>query len=165
VFPKGYLTCIYRAWSLFPIVSMCPSTVHLADTRPHNPTTLANGSIIHTSLIGSTHAIYREADHALTCAYRLLSFPICQLGSHNITLLIAFFPDGALNPPSSSPPPYLRRHVFAGNAVSTSGHHFLFFQTPPAIHYHSSTTDDRRQDQATRRAYQAHAQCQQLATK
>jgi len=101
-----------------------PPTVHLADTRPHSPTSLAYKSITHTSFIGSTHTIYRKGDHAPTCAYLLLSFPICPLGSHTSRFLIAFFPDDALNPPSSLPP-YPRRHVFVpGIAVSTSGHHF-----------------------------------------
>jgi len=38
-FQKGYLVCIYRAWSLFFISSMCSLTIHLADPRPHSPTT------------------------------------------------------------------------------------------------------------------------------
>jgi len=82
-FLKGYLVRIDRAWSLFFILSMCSSTVHLADTRLHSHTPLTYESITHTSTTGSTHAIYGEADHAPTCAYCLLSFPICQLGSHN----------------------------------------------------------------------------------
>jgi len=79
-----------------------------------------------TQASSPTHAIYREADRALTCAYCLLSFPICPLGSHSIAASHCFFfPDDALNPPSSSPPPHPRRHVFiAGIAVSTSGHQF-----------------------------------------
>ena len=40
-FQKGYVGRIYRAWNLFLILSMCSSNVHLADTRPHSPTTLA----------------------------------------------------------------------------------------------------------------------------
>ena len=124
-FQKGYLVRIYRAWTLFLILSRCSSTAHPADTRPHSRTTLAYEPITHTSFIDSTHAIYREADHAPTCAYHLLSFPSCPLGSHNITPSHCSFPDGALNPPSSSPPPYPRRHVFVASiAVSTSGHYF-----------------------------------------
>jgi len=49
---------------------MCSSAVHLTETQPHSPP---------TSPIGNTHATYGEADHALTCAYHLLSFPICPL--------------------------------------------------------------------------------------
>jgi len=41
---------------------------------------LAYEFITHTSFIGNTHAIYREAGQAPT------SFPICQLGSHSIAL-------------------------------------------------------------------------------
>jgi len=76
----------------------------------------------------ASHAIYREADHAPTRAYRLLSSLICQLGSHkhrafSFIFLNLFFPANALNPPLS-PPPYPRRRVFfAGIAVSTSGLH------------------------------------------
>ena len=140
-FQKGYLVRIYRAWSLFFILSMCPSTVHLDDTRPHSPPTLPYESITHTSFIGSTHAIYREADHAPTCVYRLLSFPICQLGSHNIMPSHCSFPDDSLNPPSSWLPPYPRRHVFvAGIALA------MIFPLPPntpAIYCYLSATDDR----------------------
>jgi hypothetical protein len=79
---------------LFPIPHLihAPSTVHFADTRPHSLTALAYEPITHTSIIGSTHAIYGEIDHASTCAYRLLSYPICQLGSHNVTLSHCLFP-------------------------------------------------------------------------
>jgi hypothetical protein len=44
-------------------------------------------------------------DHAPTCAYRLLSFPICQLGSHDITPSHCFFSDDTLNPPCIIAPP------------------------------------------------------------
>jgi len=129
-FQKGYSVHIYRAWSIFLILSMCPSTVHLADTRPQSPSTLGYESI-HTSFIGSTHAIYREADHALKCAYRFLLLPICPFGSHNITPSHCSFLDDALNPPSS-PPPRPRRHVFVASiAVSTSGHHYPPFKHHP----------------------------------
>jgi len=40
-FQNGYLVRIYRAWSPFFILSMCLSTVHLANTGPHSPSTLA----------------------------------------------------------------------------------------------------------------------------
>ena len=90
-FQNGYMVRIYRAWSLFLILSMCSSTVHLADTGPHSPTALAYESIAHTSFIDNTHAIYGEAGHAPTCAYYLLSFPICLLGSHTITLSHCYF--------------------------------------------------------------------------
>jgi len=125
VFPKGYLVRIYHAWSLFLILSMFSSTVHLADTPPHSRTTLAYESITHTSTINSTHAIYGEADCAPTCAYRLPSFPFVNLAHPNIALSHCFFPNVALDPPSSSPPPYPCRHVFVASiAVSTSVHHF-----------------------------------------
>jgi hypothetical protein len=85
-FQKGYLVRIHRTCSLFLILSMRPSTVHLADTRPHSPTALTYEPIAHTSIIGSTHAIYGEVDNTPICAYRLLSYPICQLGSYNVML-------------------------------------------------------------------------------
>jgi len=135
---------------------MRSSAVYLADTRPHSPTTLAYEPITHTSFIGSTHTIYREADHALTCAYRLLSLPMYPLGSHSFTPSHYSFPDGALDPPSSSPPPYPRRHCQPP---------VIIFPLPP-----NTTRDplffahDRRQDQATRRVRQARAQRQGLAT-
>jgi len=76
--------------------------------------------------------------------YRLLPFPICQLGSHNITPSHCSSPDDALNPPSSSPPPYPRRHAFvAGIAVSTSAINFPLSPNTPAVHYFMSKTDDR----------------------
>jgi len=101
---------------------MCSSTVHLADARPRSPTTLAYESITHTSFISSTHAIYREADHAPTCAYRLLSFLICPLGSQNITPSYCSFPDERSE---STFVVASCRHLFAaGIAVSTSGHYF-----------------------------------------
>ena len=89
VFSNGYLVHVCRAWSLFLIRSMCSLTVHLADTRPHSPTTLAYEDS--PSIIGSSHTIYGETGHEQTCAYRLLSFPICQPGSHNIALSHFFF--------------------------------------------------------------------------
>jgi len=52
---------------------------------------LAYESITHTSFIDNIYAIYGEAGHAPTCAYCLLSFPICLLCSHNITLSHYFF--------------------------------------------------------------------------
>jgi len=39
VYPKGYLVRIYCPSPLFLKVSMCSSTVHVADTRPHSPPT------------------------------------------------------------------------------------------------------------------------------
>jgi len=129
---------------------MCPSTVYLADTRPHSRTTLAYESITHTSTINSTHATYGEAYHASTCAYRLLSFSICQLGSY-IALSHCLFPDDALKPPY----PCLRR-IRGDTSLSQ----------PPAIIFPllpSTTRDpflfvyDRWQDQAPRRARKARA--------
>jgi len=111
----------------------------------------------------SLHTICREAGHAPTCAYCLLSFPICPLGSNLITPSHCFFLDDALNPPSSSPPPHPHRHVFAaGIAVSTPGSSlFLFLQTSPAVHYFMSTTNNRTK--LPRRALQARAQRRRLA--
>jgi len=54
-------------------------------TLAHDDQAVIYESITYTSTIGGTHAIYGEADHVPTCAYCLLSFPICQLGSHSIT--------------------------------------------------------------------------------
>ena len=106
-FQKCYSVCIYRAWSLFLILSTCCSTVHFADTRPHSPTTLAYESIIHRSTISNTHTIYRENEHAPTCAYRHLSFPICQLGSHNIALshCVSTYSGASLNSPQRTTGP------------------------------------------------------------
>jgi len=72
--------------------------------------------------------------------------PICQLGSHNIALLIAFFPDDAHapNPPciiastagaSTHSSPYCRVNLRPSFSLS--------LRTPPAVQYHLSTTDDR----------------------
>jgi len=124
---------------------MCSLGVHLADTRPHSPATLAYESITHTGYIGSTRAIYGEADHAPTCAYRLLSLPNCQLSPHNVTLSHRFF--------SRSESPFT-----IATAVPTSTRicrwycciniwPSFFFQTPPAVHYYSSTTGDRSDSQ------------------
>ena len=65
-------------------------TVRLADTQPHSPTALTDESIAHASIIGSSHAINGKADHALTCAYRLPSFPIVNLAHITLRFLIAF---------------------------------------------------------------------------
>jgi len=113
-FHKGYLVRIYR---LFLTLSMCSLTVHLADTRPHSPTTVAYESIARTSFIGSTYAIHRKADHLhVRIAFFHSSF--VNLAHIASRFLIAFFPDDTLNPPSP------RRHVLvAGIAVSTTGHH------------------------------------------
>ena len=58
--------------------------------RPHSRTILAYESTTHTSIISSTNGVYGEADHVPTCAYRLLSFPICPLDSHDIPLSHCF---------------------------------------------------------------------------
>ena len=111
-------------YSSLYLCALCSSAVHLADTRPHSPTTVAYESITHTSFIGSTYAIYREADHAPTFAYCPLHSSFINLAHIASRFLIAFFPNDALNPPSSSPPPHPRRHVLvAGIAVSTTGHY------------------------------------------
>jgi len=147
-FRNGYLVRIHRAWSLFPILSMFSLTVHLADTRPHSH--IAYGSIADTSSIGITHAIYREVDHAPTCAYRLLSFPICH----------AY----ALNPP-----------CITASAAGASTHSLsVSLYQPLAIMFPLSPNTARcpllfvhggRQNQATCRAHQARAQRQQLQHK
>jgi len=105
---------------------MCSSAVHLADTRPLSPTTLAYESII--------HSIYGEADHAPTCAYRLLPFPIWQLGSHNITLFLRWRSESTLHHPAR------RTHVDTRYCCVNLRPSFY---TPPAVHYYLSTTDDR----------------------
>ena len=64
-FQKGYLVRSYHAWNLFPILSMCSSNVHLADTRPHSPTTLAY----------DPHKNHRKyPNYAPTCVYRFFDF-------------------------------------------------------------------------------------------
>ena len=118
--PNGVFGAHLSRLVLIPIphiLSIWSSTVHLADIRPWSHITLAYEFIAHTGTMKSTHAIYCEAGHALACVYRFLSFPICQLGSHNIALSHCFFPDDALNPPSSLPPPYPRRHVCVDSMV------------------------------------------------
>jgi hypothetical protein len=97
-FQNSYLVRICRRWSPFLNVSMCSSTVHLADTFPHSSTTLAYESITHTSIISSTQTIYTEADHALTCACRLLLFPVVNLAHITSRFLIPFFSHDALHP-------------------------------------------------------------------
>jgi len=91
--PSHHQRLVFPRWlfgaHLSHLIPIPHLTVHLADPRFHSPTTLAYESITHTSFIGSTHAIYREADHAPTCPYRL-PFPVCQLGSHNIALSHCF---------------------------------------------------------------------------
>jgi hypothetical protein len=130
-FHKGYLLRIHRTCSLFLILSMRPSTVHLADTRPHSPTTLTYEPITHTSIIGSTHVIYDEVDYAPTCAYRLLSHPICQLTQRHAFSLL--FPDDALNSPC----------IRTCLDTYSSPVSLCPSQIPPAVHYNLSTTDDR----------------------
>ena len=81
--------------------------VHFADTRPHSPTTLTYEDSPHTSIIGSSHTTYGEAGHVMICAYCHLSFPICQLGSHNIALSHCFstYSDATLNCPQRTTGP------------------------------------------------------------
>jgi hypothetical protein len=78
--------CVSTA--LVPYSSSCPCTLRPSISLILDliAQTLAYEPITHTSIIGSTHAIYGEVDHALTCTYPLLSYPICQLGSHSVTL-------------------------------------------------------------------------------
>jgi len=157
-FQNGYLGRTYRAWSLFLILSMCSSTVHLADTRPHIPPTVAHKYITHTSFISNTHATYGEAGHAPTYVYRLLLFPICQLGSHNITFSHRFVHDDALNLPrivASATSTRIRRRY---RCLKPPAVIFpLSPQIPPMICPRQTT------DQATRRARQARVQRQRLA--
>jgi len=144
---------IYRSSPLFLNLSMCSSTVHLAP-------------ITHTNLIGSTYAIYGEADHAPRCTYRFLSLPICPLNSHNIALSHCFSAcsDDALNPPCIIPSATRsRRHAFvAGVAMSTSCH-YLSSLSPNTSHCPLFIVHDGPQDQANRRGRQARAQRPQLA--
>ena len=109
-YPSSYL-CAPR-----PSISLTLDLIAV----PPSPTSPSPTQAPSTALM-----IYGEPDHAPTCVYCLLSFPICQLGSDNITPSHCSFPDGPLNPPSSSPPLYPRRHVFVASiAPSTSLHHF-----------------------------------------
>ena len=111
-------------WSLFLILSMFSSTVHLADTRPHSRTTLVYESSTHTGTITALMLSMAKLIMHRHVRIALFRFPFVNLAHLTSRFLIAFFPDVALNPPSSSPPPRPRRHVFvAGIAVSTSGHH------------------------------------------
>ena len=104
---KNIIRCVSTAWSLFLILSTCSLTVHIADTRSHSPTTFAYESIIHRSAISNTDTIYCEIGHAPICAYYQLSFPICQLGSHNIALSHCFstYSDAILNCPQRTTGP------------------------------------------------------------
>jgi len=125
VFPKRLFGAHLRAWS-YSSSCLCaprPSISLVLDftAQPRSPT---GPSPTHAS--SAAHAIYRKADRAPTCVYRLLSSPICQLGSHiHQAFSLLFFPmtlsESTLPSPSSLPHP--RRHVFvAGIAVSTSRH-------------------------------------------
>ena len=96
-------------------------TVHVTDTRPHSPTTVAYESITHASIIGSSYTIYGEADHASTCAYRLPSFPIINLAHITSHFLIAF---------RHIPMTYLTRRA-------SNGHHFSSLST--AVHFLRTT--------------------------
>ena len=81
---------IYRAWSLFLVLSM---TVHLADTRPHSPATLAYKSITHTPFIGSTHANLPIAEPAMHRHVRIAFFRslFVHLAHRKPRFLIAFW--------------------------------------------------------------------------
>jgi len=107
---KGYLVCIYHSSPLFLNLSMCSSTVHLADTRPQS----------------TTHAIYGEADHAPTCMYRFFRFPFVHLTHITLLFLIAFRFVPCSNPSCIiTSATHSRGHAFvAGVTVSTSCHHF-----------------------------------------
>jgi len=65
-------------------------TVHLADSRSHGPITLAYESITHTSFIGSTHAIYREADQHRHVRIAFFRFPFVNLAHIASHPLIVF---------------------------------------------------------------------------
>jgi len=176
-FQKGYLACIHPAWSLFVILSMCPSTVHFADTRPHSlppsPTrpspTQASSAVPVLSIV---ELIMHR--HVRVAFFR---FPFVNLSHITSHLLVAFFTDDALNPPSSARPPHPRRHLFvAGIAISTSGHHFysssnhhrgpLFYVADDrsklpaehAKHAHNASDSQRNSNPNSSRTHQHHCE-------
>jgi len=107
-------------WSLFLILSMFSSTVHLADIRPHSlppsPTSPPPAKAQASALMLSISKLIMHR-HVCIAFFR---FPFVNLAHITYRVLIAVFPNDAL----ISPPLYLRRHVIvAGIPVSTSGHH------------------------------------------
>ena len=96
---QNVIWCVSITLSPFLNLSLCFLTVRLTDIWPHSSTTLAYKSITLTTFIGSTHATFSKAGHTPTCAYRLLSFPVCPLGSQNTAISHCFLacPNGALH--------------------------------------------------------------------
>jgi len=146
-FQKGYLV---RIFALGPI----PHLVYVPLDRPS--CWYSTSQPYHPRLrVHRPHALHRPPmlsiaklimrRHVRIAFFR---FPFVNLAHITSSLLVAVFPDDALNLPSPSPLPHPRRHVFvAGIAVSTSGH---MFPLPP------NTTRgpllyayDRQRDQAT----------------
>ena len=60
---NGYLVRIYRAWSLFLILSVCPSAVHLADTRHHS----------HNPYLQSPHGLPTDSPSTTRSLVRILA--------------------------------------------------------------------------------------------
>ena len=67
------------------------SRLFLSRTQSHSATTLVYESITHTSTTGSSHAANGGADHAPTCAYRLVSSPPAHFGRYNMAPLSLYF--------------------------------------------------------------------------
>ena len=91
VFPTRLFWCVSIALGPYSSSHLCAPRPSISLILDLIALPLTYEFITHTSFIGNTHAIYREAGHASICAYRNPSFPICQLRSHNITLSHCFF--------------------------------------------------------------------------
>jgi len=131
--PVTVTRCFQKGYSVRSIVlGYVLLDVHLTDTRPQSTPT----SPSLTQAPSAAPVPPNEADHALTCAYHLPSFPICPLDIALSHCFSACSDDARLR--------CTRVDAFiAGIAVSTSGHHFPSLQPPPAVHYYLSTVDDR----------------------
>ena len=96
---------ILCTWSLFVVSATCSSTVHHSFISPSSflspsyapPPSPMSPSL--TSTTGSTYAAHGEADHAPTCAYRLVSFRLAYLADAILRFShwISIYSNDALN--------------------------------------------------------------------
>jgi hypothetical protein len=129
--PKGYLVRIHRTCSLFLILSIRPSTAHLADTRPHSPMTLTYEPITHTSIITAPMPSMAKLIMHRHVGIACFRFPFVNLAHIMSRFLIAFF--DALNSPC------VRTCVDTYSSPAS----LCPSRIPPVVHYNLSTTDDR----------------------
>jgi hypothetical protein len=128
-FQKGYLVRIHRTCSLFLILSMRLSTVHLADARPHSPTTSpppTQAPSVAPMLSMAKLIMHR---HVCIACFRI---PFVNLLTQRHTFSFAFS-DDALNSPC------IRTCI----DTYPSPVSLCPSQIPPAVHYYLSTTDDK----------------------